>query len=146
MSRRRTIKQQFVRTVPDVLEDGIVYVSIEYTTAVHRCCCGCGEEVVTPLSPTDWKLIFDGERISLYPSIGNWSFACRSHYWIRDNAVHWARDWSREEVEAGRAADRQTKDDFYEARSRGEATTRRGWSRFLHWLDPRGDDPDGGSE
>jgi len=34
--------------------------------------------VVTPLSPTGWSLIFDGETVSLYPSIGNWNFPCRS--------------------------------------------------------------------
>ena len=41
--------------------------------------------MVTPLKPTDWKLTFDGKTITLYPSIRNWNFACRSHYWIRNN-------------------------------------------------------------
>jgi Family of unknown function (DUF6527) len=35
----------------------------------NLCCCGCGEKVVTPLRPTDWKLIFDGKTISLDPSL-----------------------------------------------------------------------------
>jgi hypothetical protein len=80
---------------------------------VHKCCCGCGREVVTPLSPTDWKLIFDGKSISLDPSIGNWSFDCKSHYWIRGGKVRWARRWSQEEIDAGRASDRFAKENYF---------------------------------
>jgi Family of unknown function (DUF6527) len=82
---------KFVKSVPETLEQGVLYVSVEYATAIHKCCCGCGNEVVTPLSPKDWKLTFDGETVSLYPSIGNWNFGCRSHYWITKNRVEWAR-------------------------------------------------------
>jgi hypothetical protein len=39
----------------------------------------------SPLSPTDWKLTFDGVSVSLHPSDGNWSFPCRSHYRIEYN-------------------------------------------------------------
>lgn len=106
----------FVEFIPEALEDGKLYVSMSYGTAVHRCCCGCGQEVVTPLSPTDWRLTFDGERISLHPSIGNWSFPCRSHYWIRENRIRWAEQWSASEVEAGRNADRIEKERHYSAR------------------------------
>jgi hypothetical protein len=88
---------------------GVVYVSISYATAVHRCCCGCGGEVVTPLSPTDWTLIFDGEAISR-PSIGNWSFSCQSHYWIRRNTVEWAPRWSKDKIAAARLQDRASKE------------------------------------
>ena len=109
-----TIEYEFVEYIPNHLENGKVYISIPFTTATHKCCCGCGKEVVTPFSPTDWKLIFDGQSISLDPSIGNWSFACKSHYWIRDNKVVWASSWSRGEVEAGRAHDRMRKDSFFD--------------------------------
>jgi len=88
------LKHKFVENIPDNLENGIIYISLAYGTVVHKCCCGCGNEVVTPLSPKDWKLLFDGESISLFPSIGNWSFDCRSHYWIKDNKVVWCkRKW-----------------------------------------------------
>lgn len=82
--RRRTLTHQFVEFIPDQLQEGILYVSLQYATAAHICCCGCGEEVITPFSPSDWQLTFDGVTITLSPSIGNWSFACRSHYWIRE--------------------------------------------------------------
>ena len=84
----------------------MIYISIRFATASHLCGCGCGNEVVTPLRPTDWKLIFDGKTISLYPSIGNWSFPCQSHYWIRHNAVQWDLTWSQQEVDLARAYDR----------------------------------------
>ena len=56
--------------------DGILYVSMEYATATHLCACGCGLTVVTPISPTDWQISYNGRTVSLYPSIGNRSFPC----------------------------------------------------------------------
>jgi hypothetical protein len=100
---------EFVEFIPPEMKEGVLYVSIEYGTAVHRCACGCGERVVTPFGRTDWKMIYDGDTVSLHPSIGNWNFKCRSHYWIRGNRVEWAPQWSDEEVSAGRAADRVAK-------------------------------------
>jgi len=87
------MKHKFVKNIPDDIEDGIIYISMVYGTAVHKCCCGCGNEVVTPFSPTAWKLIFDGESVSLYPSVGNWNFDCRSHYWIKENRAIWCKQW-----------------------------------------------------
>jgi hypothetical protein len=113
MKPPKTLKHEFVEFIPDLVEEGTVYVSIEYATVVHKCCCGCGKEVVTPLSPTDWKLIFDGKTISLDPSIGNWGFDCQSHYWIRNNRVRWAARWSPEKIAAGRAQDRLAKDRYF---------------------------------
>lgn len=88
------IKHKFVQLIPDVLENKTLYISIEFGTAVHKCMCGCGNEVVTPLSPIDWELIYNGETVSLYPSIGNWGFECESHYWIRRSKVKFIEKWS----------------------------------------------------
>ncbi|MBI5066930.1 MAG: hypothetical protein HZB56_01735 [Deltaproteobacteria bacterium] len=86
-----TLVHRFVDQVPEVLEDGVLYVSIRFSTVIHKCCCGCGHEIVTPLSrKTGWQLTFDGESISLHPSIGNRALPCRSHYWIESNKVVWA--------------------------------------------------------
>jgi len=93
------MKHKFVDFIPDNLEERVVYISLEYGIVVHKCCCGCGHEVVTPLSPMGWKLTFDGETISLSPSIGSWSLACKSHYWIRNNKVEWAKQWSKRDKE-----------------------------------------------
>ena len=113
MTKVTALAHEFVELIPDDLREGMLYVSMGFATVAHKCCCGCGNEVVTPLSPTDWKLIFDGETISLCPSIGNWSFACRSHYWIKNNKVQWADEWSSEKIEAARTHDRRAKTIYY---------------------------------
>lgn len=118
MKRRLSVTHQFVNYVPERLDEGVLYVSIEYATVVHRCLCGCGEEIVTPLTPTDWELSFDGESISLAPSIGNWNLPCRSHYWITKNRVQWSGRWSQSEIDQGRQLDREAKASHY-----GESST-----------------------
>ena len=78
MKLPKKLVHKFVENLPEKLEEGTVYVCMGMATVAHNCCCGCGNEVVTPLSPTDWKLEYDGGTITLYPSIGNWGFATRS--------------------------------------------------------------------
>jgi hypothetical protein len=80
---------------------------------VHKCCCGCGREVVTPLSPTGWQLIFDGKAVSLYPSIGSWSLPCRSHYFITKNQVVWASNWSDKRIAKGREREATARERYY---------------------------------
>lgn len=88
----------FSSIIPNHIEEKKIYISVKFNTAIHKCACGCGEEVVTPLSPNDWKITYDGERVSLYPSIGNWSYKCRSHYWIKQDNIVWAKNWSDEKI------------------------------------------------
>jgi hypothetical protein len=114
------IRHVFVGNIPDELEDKTLYISIDYATAIHKCCCGCGLQVITPLSPNDWKLTFDGESVSLFPSIGNWNFPCQSHYWINHNEVVWSRRWSRDDVRAAREKEGRRRKRFYQRR--GAAT------------------------
>lgn len=109
----KKIKHKFVETIPDKLEDGILYISVKYCTAIHKCICGCENEVVTPLSPSDWKLTFDGKTASLYPSIGNWSFECQSHYFITKNKIWIARKWELDEIKTNRSQNLKKKDDYY---------------------------------
>lgn len=120
MKRDIVLKHQFVEFMPEIIEEGILYVSMEYATAIHKCCCGCGSKVVTPLSPTDWKLSYDGRAITLDPSIGNWGFACRSHYWIKGNRARWSGQWTREEVSTGRTQDRLSKERYFAKDSSAE--------------------------
>jgi hypothetical protein len=80
------------------MENGVLYVSILYGTCVHRCLCGCGEKVVTPLSPNHWAITYDGETVSLAPSVGSRSLPCRSHYIIHSNRVRWFPAFTDEDV------------------------------------------------
>jgi hypothetical protein len=84
------LKHKLVEVIPEILEDSILYISLMYEVAIHKCCCGCGLKVVTPLNPQDWTLTIDGEAVTLSPSIGNFQFPCKSHYWIRNSMVVWA--------------------------------------------------------
>ncbi len=113
MKLRISLKHEFVEYIPKSLKEKTIYISIPFATAAHKCCCGCGNEVITPISPTDWQLIFDGQSISLNPSIGNWGFACQSHYWIERNTVKWAPQWSKDRIRAGRALDALVKEEYF---------------------------------
>jgi len=103
------LSHKFVNTIPEKLKEKTIYIAIDLATAIHKCCCGCGKEVVTPLTPTDWELVYDGVSISLKPSIGNWSFDCKSHYWIVHNKVRWDTQCTRVEISASRLLDQRTK-------------------------------------
>ncbi len=105
---------RFVEFIPRDLEPQVLYISIDYSTCVHACPCGCGGRVVTPLSPDDWRLTFDGETVSLWPSIGNWAFSCGSHYWLRDDEAVWAPKLSKSRIEAMRARQRLTRKRHWE--------------------------------
>ena len=107
------LAHKFVDLIPEELEDGVLYVSIRFGTVVHKCACGCGEEVVTPLGPAEWRLTYDGRTVSLAPSVGNWSFPCRSHYWIEGGNVRWARGFSGAEVDRVRVEAKARRESYY---------------------------------
>ena len=56
------------------------------------------------------------------PSIGNWSFACRSHYWIEEGRVRSARGFSTQEVALVRSKARSRRDG-YDSGGRAEPVT-----------------------
>lgn len=106
MSKQTALKHEFVKYIPDKPQEGILYISREYKTATHLCCCGCGLHVVTPLNPAKWSVTYHGNSVSLFPSIGNWSFPCQSHYWIDHGHVKWARPMSAKQISMVRERDR----------------------------------------
>jgi hypothetical protein len=107
MSRVAWLQPRFVEFIPEHLDVGVLYISRRFSTATHLCCCGCGLEVVTPLNPAKWRLTERAGTVSLAPSIGNWSFPCKSHYWITGNQVRWASAMSPEMIVAVKARDRR---------------------------------------
>lgn len=110
--KSRPFSFEFVELVPAQREDGMLYISIKYRTAVHNCLCGCGQKVVTPIRPTGWRLTYDGDAVSLHPSIGNWSFPCRSHYWLRRNLVVPAGPMNEGKIAEGRRHDQAVKERY----------------------------------
>jgi hypothetical protein len=142
--RCHRLDHRFVSHFPDRLEPGVLYVSTEYGTATHTCCCGCGEEVVTPFSPTGWKMTYDGETVSLWPSVGSWTLACRSHYVIDRGRVLEAGRWNESQIAAARQRDNSAAASAGTQAARppqptsvpaaGEAKVTGWWARFRRWL------------
>lgn len=89
----------------DQLMPGILYVSMEYGMVGLSWCWGREDEVVRPLAPTDWRITYDGETISLRPSVGSWSLPCRSRYVINRSQVIEAAPWTNDQIAAARRRD-----------------------------------------
>jgi hypothetical protein len=142
VSRRTSYTHRFIETLPDNLDEGVLFVSVKYSTCAHRCMCGCGREVVTPIHPTKWILIFDGVTVSLKPSIGSWSLACQSHYWLNGGQVIWVDLFSDEEIDAVRARDVEAQNEYYKprvstpeiGRHQKQPSQAGWWQRMMGWL------------
>ena len=104
--RTSSLTPQFVEFIPERPEPGVLYISKRYSTALHLCVCGCGSEEVTPLNPAKWRIKEVADKVSLYPSVGNWSLPCQSHYWIQENSIHWAEAMSPELIAMVKERDR----------------------------------------
>ncbi|MCD8361506.1 MAG: hypothetical protein LUC98_00885 [Lachnospiraceae bacterium] len=84
------ILPEFVEEIPQNVEDGYLYLCLPYNAVIHRCACGCGEIISTPLDKSyGWVMQYDGEAVTLSPSVGNGAYKCRSHYYIRENRIVW---------------------------------------------------------
>lgn len=111
------LETRFVKFIPSQLTEGIIYISYEYNTAIHLCACGCKNKVATAISPIKWSYTYNGESISLSPSIGNWNFDCKSHYWIRDNQIVWAEKWNTSKISKVQENEQIEIDDYYNNKS-----------------------------
>lgn len=107
------IKLQRVHYMPKHLEPGILYVSEEYGAVAHLCPCGCGSRIRTPLGPTGWALDYTPAGPTLYPSVGNWQQACKSHYWIYEGEIIWADKWTPAQIAAGRRREEDRRRAYY---------------------------------
>lgn len=106
------IRPEFVTEFPVVFEQGVLYISEEFETAGHLCCCGCKEKVITPLNPAKWHLSKEGGTVSLWPSIGNWNYACKSHYFIAKNRVIEAGQLDARTIESVKRRDKRDMDRY----------------------------------
>jgi hypothetical protein len=103
--KAETLTPVFTEYIPAELDPGMLYISMQFETAVHLCACGCGSKVVTPFGPRDWVLTFDGTA-SLRPSVGNGQQPCQSHYYIRNDRIEWLPQISAAATRAASARDR----------------------------------------
>ena len=107
------IEHRFVRAVPERLDAGVLYLSLDYVTTSHLCACGCGAEVVLPLHPTKWRMSFDGSTVSMSPSIGSRTLPCRSHYFITNGRIVWAKRMTADEFDGALARDLRDDDRWH---------------------------------
>lgn len=138
MTRIDQLALEFVEYIPERPAPGVLYVSQRYATALHLCCCGCGCEVVTPLNPAKWRLTEEGGTFSLYPSVGNWSLPCQSHYWITGNRIRWAVAMAPDVIAAVKARDRRDAGALAPAPigffARLHSALSRNWAAIMGWL------------
>jgi hypothetical protein len=88
-------KPVYTANIPHEQEEGIVYISFPFGTAIHLCPCGCGVQAVTPFELPDllrqyqWVLSEHNDKISLFPSILNTGCPNKAHYFITNGQVIW---------------------------------------------------------
>lgn len=85
----KELKPEHCIYMPEKLEEGILYISLEFGLAIHLCACGCGGKTVTPLGPDWWQLTKVDGKVTLRPSIGNWNGESpyHAHYFITENKI-----------------------------------------------------------
>jgi Family of unknown function (DUF6527) len=138
MGRATEVVLEFVDTIPQVLPaEGTIYISIPKRATAHLCMCGCGEKVLHPLRPNRWSLTYDGQTVSMCPSIGNSGLACRSHYWIKKNRVEWLPPLTDAQIAYGMHRDGWSNPpDFAEVpagEENVEESRRPWWRKLLGW-------------
>jgi len=94
-----------VDVIPEKLQPGVLYHAAEYATALHLCACGCKREVTTGIGAGHWVLEVTPKGPTLWPSIGNGSFPCKSHYFIVEGGVRWAGVYTKEMIALARRID-----------------------------------------
>lgn len=115
---KTAFKLERVHYMPKELKPGLLYVSEEFNVAGHLCACGCGNKVITPLGRVGWSFTDTKKGPTLWPSIGSWQLACKSHYWITGGDVRWAEQWSLAEIESGRRAEEERRRAHFESRTK----------------------------
>ncbi len=118
-----------VDVIPETLEPSVVYISERFAMATHLCACGCGVEVPVEIGPGKWSVRFDNGRVTMFPSIGNGSHGCKSHYFIRNGRIEWAGTYTSEMIAYARRRDNPR------AHPVAAVPARLGlWARFTQWL------------
>lgn len=128
------LKPHYLTQFPEQLQEGILYISEEFSLTAHKCCCGCQEDVVLKLGPAKWHLTKEPDSsVSLYPSVGNWKYACRSHYWIENNEVLDAGPMSAGTIKRVQRRDRVERQQYLEQyASATEQEHQDGWKRITY--------------
>ncbi len=85
---RSAATHDFATLIPDELEDGVVY-SLAAVPWPCTAAAAAAESAITPLDPAQWSLTYDGQTVSLDPSIAGGR--CQLGTIITRGVVRWAR-------------------------------------------------------
>jgi len=86
------LETKFCEHIPDLISEGVLYVSLFFEIAIHLCPCGCGNQSVTPFD-TDfnldngWDIKIDSDKVTFTPSILNNNCPNKAHYYITDGKI-----------------------------------------------------------
>lgn len=122
-----------VERFPAVIEPGILYWSREFKMCAHNCACGCGDVIQLPVDELNYRITEEAGGVTLRPSVGNWNI-CDAHYLITRGGVEWARQWSPEQIAAGRKAEDARREAFYARRQTGRGRLWSWLSRMGAWF------------
>jgi hypothetical protein len=94
MAKIEQLTPEFVEYMPEDkdMKYGILYISMRFGLAIHLCCCGeCNNKTVMPFDGPYpyWDMTNENGLISFNPSVGNFQFPCKSHYFIKENRIEW---------------------------------------------------------
>lgn len=88
--RLNELEPVFVEFVPHQLEAGKLYIAERFGTTSHLCPCGCQDLVVMPINKENgWSMIKKDGKVTMRPSVGNFEYPCKSHYYITENKIEW---------------------------------------------------------
>lgn len=95
--REKPFKYNFTHDVPDEFRQSVVYIVGEegfYWQLVMLCPCGCGAILYMSLLEEEfpsWSFtINDKKELSIHPSINRF-VGCKSHFFLRQGRVVWAK-------------------------------------------------------
>jgi hypothetical protein len=101
-----------VVTFPKALCPGVLYYSEEFKTSRHVCACGCGDIIKLPIDHMHHRITEAAHGPTLRPSVGNWD-VCDAHYYVTDGQVEWLPRWSQSQITAGRRAEDQRRERYF---------------------------------
>ena len=116
--KAQEIRPRFVESIPPGRPPaGEFLISIKYGMGVLRCPCGCGNTMDVNIEPHRWSIKWDGEHISVCPSISSDWMGCRSHYWVRRNRIVWGYPISRTAEEKKEKEEAKARERIYKPKS-----------------------------
>lgn len=80
-------KVYYMPNIKDMKEN-VIYISDEFKVSGHKCMCGCGSLTIMPLGNNEWNYEIKNNKLTMWPSVGNYQMPCKSHYIIQNGGAN----------------------------------------------------------